>query len=236
MTDAADGGIARSPRRRARSASYRVRSIKVGQILQQPWCSPFTLIVDHTRARERRRQQQRSTCSTGWRRRCGAATAAAGRHLQFSGIVVRRCGRADGAGGVACAGGRLRFSGKRCSRIRGDDGAPAAGESGELPGHRSRSAKFCNNMGRAWPRSLRAFAQNDQQKTTTVYFNLALRARARGERRQQQRRTRRLPVNRLLLKLCLQRVCSQKGVYAPAIGLCKDPTMTQSKKPSNADF
>ena len=89
----------------------------------------------------------------------------------------------------------------------------------------------------AWLCSLRAFALNDQQKTTTVYFNRCPYARAReasgGNNSEEQGDCQ--PIASCS-NSAYKESCSQKGVYAPAIGLCKDPTMTQSKKPSNADF
>ena len=63
---------------------------------------------------------------------------------------------------------------------------PAPGERSELPGHRCKVGQILQLTWHACPRSLRAFAQNDQQKTAPVYFNLCPHARARGERRQQQ--------------------------------------------------
>ena len=81
----------------------------------------------------------------------------------------------------------------------GDDGAwavtdaaevaspiAAAGERGATGSSLQGRPNSATDMGHACPRSLRAFAQNDQQKTAPVYFNLCPHARARGERRQQQ--------------------------------------------------
>ena len=90
-------------------------------------------------------------------------------------IVVLQFGRRWSSGGDRCSAGRHRLVAPGAGRAQRATGSSLQG--------RPNSA---TDMGHACPRSLRAFAQNDQQKTAPVYFNLCPHARARGERRQQQ--------------------------------------------------
>jgi hypothetical protein len=64
-----------------------------------------------------------------------------------------------------------------------------------------------------------------------------LAGRRRAARRIKQRQGNKATANQSpLLKLCLRRVRIPKNVCASAIGLCKDPIIMQSRKPSNSDF
>ena len=159
------------------------RSLRAFALNDQQKTGPvYFNLCPHARARGERRQQQRdTTCATGWSRLgVQAAPASAVRHIRFSEMVVVReivdpeIRGDDGARAVTDERCRHRLVARRGRAQR------ATGSS--LQG-RPNSA---TDMVHACPRSLRAFALNDQQKTGPVYFNLCPHARARGERRQQQ--------------------------------------------------
>ena len=111
---------------------------------------------------------------------------------------------------------------------------PAPGERSELPGHRCKVGQI---LQLTWGTPV--FARSGPSHRTISrklppYTLISALTRAREASGGNNRETRRLLINRP--SLCLKEVRFQKDVYAPTIGLCKDPMMIQSKKPSNTDF
>ncbi len=176
-----------------------LRSLRASALNDQQKLAPFTLIVALTR------RARRAAATTG----------------------IDLLDRLEPAV-WCCDAGRLRFSGNCWSRFEATMAlwavtdaaevgiawsAPAAAERSELPGHRLQGRpNSATDMVGAWLRSLRASALNDQQKLAPFTLIVALTRRARrAAATTGKKRTRRLLTNRLLLKLCLQRVLLPKG-------------------------